>query len=344
MKITKEREYLFDNLKGLLIIFVVFGHLIEDFSLRDVDGLAGTVYGLIYVFHMPLFVFISGYFSKNNNLKRITELIFIYIFCQSIIYPLGLSLLTGTTYLDNLQSVFLPEFTYWYMLSLVTWRVITPYITTIKHNLFLSFILGALFGLSLTKVDLSYMSIGRSISFYPFFLMGYKTHSDKIQQTRAKLGKNKGFLVMISICVIALLLFEVLPVFTTKPTKVFKILYSKDHFDEYFTNPYIGVVFKAVLYALQLTFIRASIALVSNKKTILYRLSTASLLIYVTHGMLIRYYEKMIYPQLEVRSELKFLLIAFVLSTLYCFLLSVKPIKRIGNYILQLPAKIMISD
>ena len=61
----KERDYLFDNYKAFLIVLVVVGHFIEVAS--DDNVVMETTKWIIFSFHMPAFVFISGYFSKKNT-------------------------------------------------------------------------------------------------------------------------------------------------------------------------------------------------------------------------------------------------------------------------------------
>lgn len=61
---TKQRDYLFDNYKALLIILVVIGHFIEPAYKNNT--LLYTLKWLIFSFHMPAFIFISGYFSKRE--------------------------------------------------------------------------------------------------------------------------------------------------------------------------------------------------------------------------------------------------------------------------------------
>ena len=58
----KERDTYFDNLKFILILLVVVGHLIEPFN--D-EAAMGAIYRFIYSFHMPLFIFAAGYFAKR---------------------------------------------------------------------------------------------------------------------------------------------------------------------------------------------------------------------------------------------------------------------------------------
>ena len=59
----KERDYFFDNARALLIFLVVFGHLMEPY--RSSSGFITSLYLTIYSFHMPGFLFISGYFAKK---------------------------------------------------------------------------------------------------------------------------------------------------------------------------------------------------------------------------------------------------------------------------------------
>lgn len=57
VKIDKKQDLFLNFLKGFSIILVVFGHAIQNAS---VDFDARPVFRLIYSFHMPLFIFLSG--------------------------------------------------------------------------------------------------------------------------------------------------------------------------------------------------------------------------------------------------------------------------------------------
>src|SRR5690606_23121391 len=81
------REPYFDNAKFLLIILVVVGHTIE--PLFGSSHSLRTLYLFLYFFHMPLFAFISGYFSKNISsedygIKVLSKYVIPYIFFESI--------------------------------------------------------------------------------------------------------------------------------------------------------------------------------------------------------------------------------------------------------------------
>lgn len=65
------RNTTIDILKGIAIILVVYGHVIQrSMSPYEIDAHLNPVFKLIYTFHMPLFFFLSGYamvFSLNRR-------------------------------------------------------------------------------------------------------------------------------------------------------------------------------------------------------------------------------------------------------------------------------------
>ena len=64
----QNRDLSIDYIKGVLIFLVVWAHFISSFLLKDNSTfLRDPLYKAIYSFHMPLFVFISGWFFKNST-------------------------------------------------------------------------------------------------------------------------------------------------------------------------------------------------------------------------------------------------------------------------------------
>ena len=58
-KAARARNSYWDNLKGILILLVVCGHLCERYI--DDSGLLRHIWIVVYSFHMPLFIFISSF-------------------------------------------------------------------------------------------------------------------------------------------------------------------------------------------------------------------------------------------------------------------------------------------
>lgn len=69
------RNNIIDALKGVAILLMVFGHLIQ-FTSVDNSYLYNPIYIFIYSFHMPLFIMISGFFfNKSLNKKSVKNLL-----------------------------------------------------------------------------------------------------------------------------------------------------------------------------------------------------------------------------------------------------------------------------
>lgn len=106
----------FCNLKFVLIFLVILGHLIEKHIY--VNHYLYIIYTVIYMVHMPLFAFVSGYFSKNSDkkLNRIWR-----IGGQLLILHLGW-LLINLFLTGGLEGWKSPYWYFWYLLSLFCWK------------------------------------------------------------------------------------------------------------------------------------------------------------------------------------------------------------------------------
>lgn len=81
--VHKERLPYWDLLKLFLIFLVIWGHCIRGFSTSDYVG--SIIYRIIYSFHMPLFMMISGYFSVSSMSMEIVS--FLQKKFWNLIYP-----------------------------------------------------------------------------------------------------------------------------------------------------------------------------------------------------------------------------------------------------------------
>ena len=63
----KQRDAFFDNAKYLAIVLVAMGHSWE--PLTDGSRAAEALYMIVYTFHMPAFIIISGYFSRSFDMR-----------------------------------------------------------------------------------------------------------------------------------------------------------------------------------------------------------------------------------------------------------------------------------
>lgn len=159
MTAIKDRDYFFDNARAILIFLVVLGHLLQPYTSED--KFLQALYLLIYSFHMPTFLFISGYFAKNLDKPNYLEKIAKKLLLPYVIFFAFFSLyyyFTGKE--DAIQlDPFNPVFALWFLLTLFFFHVVlvivrryNPYIV-----LFISILVSVLAGFS-GNID-SYMSI-----------------------------------------------------------------------------------------------------------------------------------------------------------------------------------------
>ena len=160
---VKTRDSYFDNLKAVLIFLMVFGHLLE-----FAKGRRGNVeiYSIIYSFHMPVFVMVSGYFSKN--IEKARDNAFQNLFIPYLIFNFLFSVIMHG---NLISSPFVPAFALWYLLALFVWRLLLKSVLQVRWILLFSVLLSLFAGL-IPGIG-SFMALSRIISFFPYFLAGY---------------------------------------------------------------------------------------------------------------------------------------------------------------------------
>ena len=186
----KERDYLFDNCKFFLILFVVAAHFIDfDFSTNWVFK---SLYIFIYTFHMPLFIFICGVFYSN---KKINEkvLSYIYIFVLQRLITIILYQIFNRKYQFIL---FGNDGWHWFLFALAIYNLLLFFAkkTKIEYLLFISFILSCISGYDNSIGDMFYLS--RILVFLPYFIVGVVIGKDRINY----ISKNK-FVFYISLLI-----------------------------------------------------------------------------------------------------------------------------------------------
>ncbi|MDB1941241.1 acyltransferase family protein, partial [Clostridium tertium] len=260
-------------LKVILIFFVVFGHVIE-YYIND-NSILMTLYIFIYIFHMPLFIFISGYLSKNfykMKRKAIRNLLIPYIIFNMIWYT---AVYIGTR--RAMFSVLYPGWTLWYLLSLFFWRITLKYLIKFKHILLLSFIAGVLVGL-IPSIG-SILSISRTIVFLPFFLLGYYT-------TEEHLEKIKSFKSEYAIT--GILVFLLIAIYIVKNDLFnYKFLYNSYSYNALEVSLFEGTIFRIFLYFGAIIFSICVINLVPRKEQFFSKIGKATMNIYVFHIYLV---------------------------------------------------------
>ena len=200
---TKQRDPYFDNLKGVLICLVVLGHCTNLY--RDSNVWCNYLFHLIYAFHMPLFFYISGYFSKNveKTYKRAFESLII----PAIPFELLYFILHAVTNADNAEPFLTPVFAYWFCFVLFFCRALLPYLTRLRGIVVITFALALAAGFNPYINEV--MSLSRFLCMLPFFMLGFYTTRERMERIRnMKTGAAVIAGLAAAACVIALLRFS----------------------------------------------------------------------------------------------------------------------------------------
>ena len=191
---SKDRLHYLDNLKCLLIFLVVLTHFLLERTQVEIN----TFVKLIYCFHMPVFVFVSGFFSKSENSSSHTKLIKLLI-----IYVLSNAAFTIMMGITGTLQLVTPFFMTWYLIALVVWRIMAKHLAKIKGILPITIAIAILCGFfpDVTNV----LAISRIISFLPFFMAGYLVTNEQLEKFRKIKVLDKIFITIVAVLTIVVL-------------------------------------------------------------------------------------------------------------------------------------------
>lgn len=287
----QDRSILFDNIKGLLIFLVVLGHFLQ-IELRDHEILFSWLWIVIYSIHMPIFILISGYFSNHQNSdaygQSLHRLAIEFILGCSIICAVR-SLLSGKIVTCNLLS---PPLGMWYLMTLFTFRLLSPWIKGIRGNIAVSVIFSLLIGGN-NQIG-PFLSLSRTICLLPFFLIGMIwLDQEKIQALRSMNLKRKIFLIVLWLCILFAFIIVV-----KKNNMNYNIVWLKASYQKSDMSLSQGLLSRGVLLLTSACTGAVLLMSIGERKCFLSRWGRNSLPVYLLHlaiFYILKYYSKFIF-------------------------------------------------
>lgn len=281
---AKPRNYRVDNIRFILIFLIVFGHFLETFE----GPIKQNIYTIIYSFHVPAFIILSGLYAKYSPKRLFTRYIGTYLVFQ-LIY------LIFDAYINNHDATIqfsTPYWLLWYLMALILYQFLIPTIDAIskKKVLIGSFILALLVGLDSTFAY--YLSISGTLVFLPFFVLGYYCKGDGIEHVMNFFtGKRKRFL---DLACILIALLEVLFMFQDYPEK---------HLQggSGYGLSFIGTALRIGFFACALCWILVLFCSIPNKRIpLLSKAGSYTMCVYLMHGfvkLLMQRYNWLDFPE-----------------------------------------------
>ncbi len=263
-----------DALKGVLITLVVFGH--SFLYGNPMDGVKWTIANWVYLFHMPFFVFLSGYFSHTSShsyWKGVLAIAESYI-----VFQLLKGLLHGYSLVEIL---IVPAPMMWYLLALIVWRCLYYLVDKLPHRRWLNwtilivlFVVGLIVGFcpAIGKT----FALSRIIVFAPFFWFGTMAQKTDFINSCKRMPKwIAGLLLVATIVLVAYLTPQ--NWLNVRETVRGAGCYDAD-------NQIVGLISRAVCYVLAVVLSISVTSLVTSSK-LLCQIGKDSLKYYLFHGI-----------------------------------------------------------
>lgn len=264
-----------DYLKTLAMFLVVFGHFLECFS----SSHSWLIYKLIYMFHIPLFVFISGYLSKFKY-KELLKFCFLYIIFY-LLYAVVNHFLYGS---KITMTFYYPYWLLWYLMSLIFWKLSQPLLDKLSYKYHtLTIIITFLFGIYVGSLEFinRFLSLSRTFAFYPFFVLGYLKRKKQAFSFNTKI-QNSVKLIGVLITLICFIPLINLGLFANASFYMADPYSSLDHF----------VYQRLIIYIFSflMIYFLSSISF-SKENKLIKNISNNTLTIFLIHGFVINVFK-----------------------------------------------------
>lgn len=275
-----------DNLKFFLILLVVIGHAIDFYTNESIN--MQRIYLCIYVFHMPLFIFMSGYFSKsivNNsskNKRNILSYLSLYVILKICFFIMDKYVFKFPNLTFNLfRENGLP----WYMFAMSIWLIITPLIRRFKPSyvIIISLIISLLIGYFDSIGD--FLCLSRIIVFYPFFILGYHLSNNHISDI-LKNNKIKFISILLSLFV-----FIFIFIFCDSLYEFRGFLSARNSYIK-LNHPVYGSVIRLLIYIISIITSLGVLYMIPRFSFFISTLGRRTLQIYCLHYFFINAYHK----------------------------------------------------
>lgn len=164
------RDPFFDNAKFLLIVLVVIGH--NWYPLIGQSRAVKAAYMVVYAFHMPAFILLSGYFSRTfearpEQVRKLIRGVLLPYAVFEIAYLAVVAKADRQPFRPDLFTY--PSFLCWFLIALFVWRLTTPVWRAVPKPVLVAVLVSLAAGLMNVSTDLA---LSRILQFLPWFVAG----------------------------------------------------------------------------------------------------------------------------------------------------------------------------
>ena len=311
------RDPWLDNVKMVLVTLVVVGHAIGLVS--DSMG-SHWVYDFIYLWHIPAFVFVSGYLSKSFEWDRrrmkglVYTLLVPYLIFEPALYYYRVGVVgerePGTLWLE-------PHWTMWYLIVLLMWRLVTPILKAHWLWLPLSVIISLVGGLW----DTDLFMIPRFLGLLPFFVLGLHLKPRHLKHLDDVWVRVAAVPMLVGIGVMAL--------YTDAWARTALLWYDAGYDEIPIDNE---IVFQTRLTVMMVGLLGAfsAMSLVPRRSLGWFTtMGTATMVVYLFHGFVLKTAKALGWPDFTAAHETLGLVLTIVGAVALALFLACPPVRRV---------------
>lgn len=278
------RDPWLDNVKYVLVTFVVMGHALP---LARLDtALDAQIYDFVYAWHIPAFVLVTGYLSRSFQWSRrhltalVTGLLIPYLVFESVMRQLNIHWngqdVPGP-YLIN------PGWPMWYLVATLLWRLASPVLRA--HWLMLPASILASLGFGMVSAGWAeWFDLSRVIGLLPFFVFGLLVKPEHLALLRRPWAAVGGVVVLLAMWRGAARTDE----WIGSRWFWYSYPYSEVRANGVFVDNLTGAGLRLGVIALGFAGALAVLSLVPRRHHWFTSLGTATLVVYLFHGFFIR--------------------------------------------------------
>lgn len=281
---TRRRDAYFDNVKFLTAILVVLGHVWAEFG--DSDAVRGA-YVVVYGFHMPLFVFLAGYFSRSymksaDKFRNIIPQLVVPYVIFILLYRLQLYTVNGVDF--DPHHLFRPHFLMWFLVAMVLWRLSAPLWRHVR------FPIAAAVALSLVSGSWAFTAdstLSRTAGLLPFFVLGLVVDPARINVLRRPAARWAGAAVLVGALIGGYLWGREFLGYRVD----MRFLWWNEGYEQMHRSALAGMAGRSIALLLAVVLGAAFMAVVPRGRTWFTEMGTRTMYVYLLHGLVVKMFD-----------------------------------------------------
>lgn len=330
MATSTRRDQRLDSAKGILISLVVLGHLLEATSSWDADIIRLPL-TIIYMFHMPAFIFLSGITAKRHNLRRRVGVFLVLLLTFQGLYY-------GAVWLSPLErdfSPFMPFWLLWFLLSMIWWLLLLPLVWRIPRTAVAASVVIAISAGAIDEMGYAF-SISRVLVFLPFFIVG-AVYGQRILELASSLPRRMKACAAAACLVFGWLLFS---------ADIHQgWLYGSYSFDRLNTGTVEGLAVRTGLLGIAAFTTFTVLSLMPRNQNPVTVIGRRSLGIFLVHGFVVLAVTPLLPPDPIGANTVTALAACVFISLIVVKVLAARPVdrsvRRYGSKVVELASNVL---